>query len=420
MKAFKFVIAIVMGIPVLFIALGAVLPGQTHVERTITIEAPQGVVFYLVSQHQQFQKWSPWAKMDPQMKVEFSGPDLGVGSMMAWSGNQEVGSGTSVYTEYVPNSRAATSLDFGQMGSGVAVFDLESVGTNRTKITWGFDTHHRNIIEKYFGLMMDSMLGAVYDEGLISLKKLAENFDPVVTQRVSYHVNGTEYHGFLAYPAGELDPTPGVVIVHGLWGQTEHERRRAKMLAENGYVAFALDLYGNGVTTTNLEEAINLMDSVGENSRVTVSLFDAAIEQLDNHHGVDKTKVAAVGYSVGGPIAMNMARRGKHLMGVASFYGGFGGLSDIVETAFTPVIVFNGEADEFSVAEQRKIFEEQLTASNIPYEIVDYPGATHGFSDEASDAISKSSELAFIGYNKQADEDSWEKLTQFLSKVFYQ
>ncbi len=420
MKAFKIVIAIVIGIPVLFVALGTVLPTQTHVERDITIDAPQGVVFHLVSQHRQFQKWSPWAKMDPKMKVNFSGPDIGVGSMMAWSGNQDVGSGTSVFTEYIPNSRAVTSLDFGQMGGGIAAYDLELVGTNQTKVTWGFDTRHRNFIEKYFGLMMDSMLGAVYEEGLAELKTLAENFDPVITQRVSYEVEGTEYQGFLAYPAGELDPIPGVVVIHGLWGQTEHERRRAKMLAENGYVAFALDLYGNGLTTTNLEEAINLMDAVGENSHITVSLFDAAIEQLDNHHGVDKTKVAAVGYSVGGAIAMNMARRGKHLMGVASFYGGFGGLSDIVETAFTPVIVFNGEADEFSVPEQRRLFEEELNASNIPYEIVDYPGASHGFSDEASDEISKNSELTFIGYNKQADEDSWEKLTQFLSKVFYQ
>ncbi len=420
MKAFKIVIAIVIGIPVLFVGLGAVLPSHTHVERNITIEAPQGVVFYLVSQHKQFQKWSPWAKMDPAMKVDFSGAEHGVGSMMAWSGNQEVGSGTSVYTEYVPNSRAVTSLDFGQMGGGVAAFDLESVGTNQTKITWGFDTQHRNIIEKYFGLMMDSMLGAVYDEGLISLKNLAENFDPIISQRVSYDVDGTEYHGFLAYPAGELDPIPGVVIIHGLWGQTEHERRRAKMLAEKGYVAFALDLYGEGLTTTNLEDAINLMDAVGENSNVTVSLFDAAVEQLQNHPGVDKTMVAAVGYSVGGPIAMNMARRGKHLMGVASFYGGFGGLSGIVETAFTPVIVFNGGADEFSVEEQRKVFEEQLTSSNIPYEIVDYPNATHGFSDEASDDIAKTSGIGFIGYDNQADTDSWEKLTQFLAKVFYQ
>ncbi len=420
MKAFKFVIAIVVGVPVLFIALGTVLPTQTHVERNITIDAPQGVVFYLVSQHKQFQKWSPWAKMDPKMRVDFSGPELGIGSMMAWSGNQEVGSGTSVYTEYVPNSRAVTSLDFGQMGGGTAAFDLEQVGTNQTKITWGFDTRHRNIIEKYFGLMMDSMLGSVYEEGLKALKTLAEDFDPIITQRVSYDVEGTAYHGYLAYPAGELDPIPGVIIIHGLWGQTEHERRRAKMLAENGYVAFALDLYGSGLTTTNLEEAITLMDAVGENSNVTVSLFDAAVEQLENHQGVDKTKIAAVGYSVGGPIAMNMARRGKLLMGVASFYGGFGGLSEIVETAFTPVIVFNGEADEFSVPEQRTVFEGALSASNIPYEIIDYPGATHGFSDPASDDIVKDSEIAFIGYDQHADEDSWEKLTQFLAKVFYQ
>ncbi len=419
MKAFKIIIAIVVGFPVLFFVVGEFLPESTHIERRIDIAASQGAVFYLVSQHQQFQRWSPWFKLDPNMTVQYSGPAVGIGSKMSWFGNESVGRGTSLYSEYQTNQRVVTQLDFGNMGGGSASYDIEALESGGSRIIWGFDSNNRNVMEKYFGLFMDSILGPIYEEGLLSLKELSENLEPVVTENIRYVVNEKEFLGYLAYPINSLDPVPGVVIVHGIWGQTEHERKRARMLAELGYAAFALDLYGGGVSSDDMEEAISLMEEVGENTLLTVELFDAAVEQLQNHRAVEASKIAAVGFSVGGPIVMNMARRGKNLIGVASFYGGFGDLALIDNTSFSPTIVFNGVRDPFSVIEQRDIFEREMSIADVPYEIVDYPEAMHGFSDLNSDQIGVKAELDFIRYDQTADEDSWGRFAGFLNKVFY-
>lgn len=419
MKAFKIIIAIVVGMPVLFFAIATILPKTTHVERSIDISASSDAVFYLVSRHRQFQRWSPWNQLDPEMKVEYFGPETGIGSKISWSGNESVGQGTSVYTVYEPNRRAVTAMDFGAMGGGTASYDIEELDGGVNRVTWSFDSDNRNVMEKYFGLFMDSILGPIYQQGLLSLKKLAENLEPIVTERMNYEVNGKQYSGYLAYPLGTLDPLPAVVIVHGIWGQTAHEQKRARMLAELGYVALALDLYGGGRSSDDMQEAIGLMDAVGENTDTTVALFSAALEQLQSHHTVDAGMIAAVGFSVGGPIALNMARRGKNLIGVASFYGGFGGLSDISAHAFTPSIIFNGLSDEFSVPQQRENFELEMNAAKLPYDIVDYPEAGHGFSNPASDQLGEKADIAFIKYNAEADEDSWQRFAQFLNNVFY-
>ncbi len=419
MKGFKLVVAIVIAVPLLFFAIGFLIPKDAHVERSVEINAHEGAVFYLVSQHKQFQRWSPWAKMDPNMVVEFSGPELGIGSMMSWSGNKDVGEGTSVYTDYVQPSRAATSLNFGEMGSGLATFELENIAIDRTRVTWSFDTQGRNIMEKYFGLFLDNVLGPVYEQGLADLKTLAENLGPVVNEQVRYNVEDIEYHGYLSYPVGQLDPVPAVVIVHGIWGQTEHERNRADMFAKVGVAALAIDLYGQGISTDDMEQAIRFMENVGENTDKTVAIFDAAIEQLQNHYAIDGTRIGAVGYSIGGPIVLNMARRGKNLLAVSSFYGGFGGLEPLAENAYSPTLVFNAVADAFSDNSQREIFEKEMTEAGISHAVLDYPEAQHGFADPNSDALGEKSGMRFIRYNKEADEDSWEKLVMFFEKALF-
>lgn len=424
MKGFKIVVAIVIAVPVLFFAIGFVLPKNAHVERSIEINANEGVVFYLVSQHKQFQRWSPWAKMDPDMSVEYAGSDIGIGSMMSWTGNQEVGQGSSVYVEYFPPKRAVTSLDFrdiggGDMGGGLASFDIESIEIDRTRVTWSFDTENNNLMEKYFGLFLDNFLGPVYAQGLEDLKKLAENLEPVVSEQIRYNVDGAEYHGYLSYPVGQLDPVPGIVIVHGVWGQTNHERSRADMLAKQGIAALAIDLYGLGSSTDDMEQAIAFMESVGENTNKTVALFDAAVEQLQNHYAVDGTRIGAIGYSVGGPIVLNMARRGKNLMGVASFYGGFGGLEPLAENAHSPTLVFNALGDAFSDTSQREAFEAEMNDSGISYAVLDYSDAQHGFSNPNADELGRKSGMRFIRYNKEADEDSWQKVVMFFEKALF-
>ncbi len=419
MKATKIILAIVVAIPALFFVVGAVLPNKTHVERSVEIQAPDNHVFYLISFHRQFQRWSPWAALDDNMRVSYAGPPAGIGATMTWQGNQKVGSGTSVTIEHVPNERLVNRLDFGEMGSGIATYSLEKVSPDRTRVTWSFDTENDSVIERYFGLFLDDILGPVYEQGLLSLKSMAESLEPVATESLIYQLNGTNYHGYMAYPVGQLDPLPGVLVVHGIWGQTEHERERARMLAKEGYAALALDLYGDGLSTRELDMAIALMDEVGENTATTVALFDAALTRMHAHHAVDVTRTAAIGYSVGGAIAMNMARRGKNLMGVASFYGGFGDVTRIADSAYSPTFVANGLNDAFYKPELRETFEVAMAEANMPVTIVEYPEAYHGFTNPAANALGEAAGVAFIRYSERADKDAWEKLRVFLNEAFY-
>ncbi len=419
MKATKVILAIVIAIPLLFFAVGSVLPTSTHVERSIEIDAPQNHVFYLVSFHKQFNRWSPWAELDNNMRVGYSGPPAGLGATMTWQGNQSVGSGTSITVEFEPNQRLVNTLDFGEMGKGAATYELERISSGGTRITWSFDSKNNGVIERYFGLFLDDILGPVYEKGLQSLKTMAESMEPVATESLIYQINDTNYHGYLAYPVGQLDPVPGVLVVHGIWGQTEHERERARMLANEGYAALAVDLYGDGVSTREMDMAIALMDEVGENTARTVALFDAALTRLHTHHAVDTTRTAAVGYSVGGAIVMNMARRGRNLMGVASFYGGFGDVGNIAESAYSPTLVANGLQDKFYQPALRETFEVAMAEANMPVTILEYPDAYHGFTNPASDALGEATGVDFIRYSKSADEDSWEKLRIFLNEAFY-
>ena len=162
----------------LFFAIGLVLPDTAHVQRTVKIQAPASQVFALVNGFRQFDKWSPWAGLDPQMKVQFSGPLYGVGAHYEWQGNKAVGGGTQeivASTDYAQVKIKLTFAGFGQ--PSMASFDLEPDGA-LTRVTWSLDVKlGGNPIGRYFGLLMDRQIGPDYERGLARLKTLAESGD---------------------------------------------------------------------------------------------------------------------------------------------------------------------------------------------------------------------------------------------------
>lgn len=379
MKAFKIIIAIVIAIPILFFAVGTLLPKQTHLQRSIDIDAPIGAVFSLVGDLREFSRWDPWSKKDPNISVNYSGPDFGVGSVRSWSGNSQVGTGSMTMTEYTPNASAAMAIKFGQAGAGDARYDLVEKG-NTTTITWRFKTVHENVISRYFGLAMEGMLGTDYELGLASLKAAAESLDTIKTQEVSYEVDGVKLNGFLAYPVGLLDPVPGVLVVHEWWGHNEYARKRAEMLAYEGYVAFAVDMYGDGKLADHPKDASKFMEEVGAKTALASARFDAAVNILQKNYFTDPNSLAAIGYCFGGAVVMNMALMGKPLKGVASFHGGLGSVSSIAEAAgsgttiapvIAPMLVLNGADDTFVTDEQKQQFKQGMDAVGARYEFID-------------------------------------------------
>lgn len=170
----------VVGLIVVVVLLGFVLPDRVHLEREATINAPQEEVYALISDFGAWDRWSPWAKIDPDAEYSFSGD--GVGQRMEWkSDHPDVGSGAQEITAMDPPNSLTTFLDFGDMGQANAAFTLSPAEGGATKVVWSFDTNMREGVpvymqpmSTYFGFMMEGMLGPQYEEGLANLKQAAE------------------------------------------------------------------------------------------------------------------------------------------------------------------------------------------------------------------------------------------------------
>lgn len=158
------------------IGVGFALPDSTHVERSISVNARPSTVFTLLNTYSRFNEWSPWAELDPQTQYSISGPVSGVGARLAWtSQDPQVGSGSQEIIESVPFERIATKLVFNDFpADNTATYTLTPQGQG-TLITWGYDvTYHGSLLFRYFGLMLDRMIGPDYERGLAKLKPLVE------------------------------------------------------------------------------------------------------------------------------------------------------------------------------------------------------------------------------------------------------
>ncbi len=161
---------------VVLLAVGAVLlPRHVSVARSVTIDAPAAEIFPYVNALQQTEAWSPWLDRDPDVQLTYSGPEAGVGNTMVWvSEHPQVGSGRQEITASTPDARVETALDFGDMGTANAFFDLVDQGEG-TELTWGFTTDTGyNPMARWMGLMMDRWVGGDYELGLARLKDLVE------------------------------------------------------------------------------------------------------------------------------------------------------------------------------------------------------------------------------------------------------
>lgn len=192
----KKILMALVGLVAVLVVVGLILPASTHVERETTIAASPEQVFGMVNDFQNFNRWSPWAERDPKTKYTFEGPSSGVGAKMSWaSDHPNVGSGSQEIIESKPHTLVRTALDFGDQGQAVAFFKIEPAGEG-TKVTWGFDTDAGyNLIGRYFGLILDGMLGPDYERGLANLKRVTESQPAPAAGEASEDDAGSEAGG---------------------------------------------------------------------------------------------------------------------------------------------------------------------------------------------------------------------------------
>jgi len=240
----------------------------------------------------------------------------------------------------------------------------------------------------------------------------------IITKEITYSADGTTLKGFLAYDSSMTGKRPGVIVVHEWWGLNQYARDRAEKLAELGYMAFAIDMYGNGTIVDHPKDANKFAAAVMQKMDTARARFNAGLRLLKEQPQTDTSKIAAIGYCFGGGIALRMALEGADLNGVVSFHGDLP-----TEPVKNPkdvkakILVCNGAADPFNPKEKVEAFEKTMKDAGIDYTLINYPGAKHSFTNPAADSLGKKFDMP-IAYNKAADEKSWNDMKNFFNEIF--
>ncbi|MCF6780690.1 dienelactone hydrolase family protein [Stutzerimonas stutzeri] len=253
--------------------------------------------------------------------------------------------------------------------------------------------------------------------GLLMATSLAAHAE-IQTQEIPYTAaDGTKMVGYYAYDDAVEGPRPGVVVVHEWWGLNDYAKQRARNLAELGYSALAIDMYGEGKNTDHPKDAMSFMQAATADADAAKARFNAGLDLLKQQQQTDAAKLAAIGYCFGGKVVLDMARQGVPLDGVVSFHGALATQTRAVPGSVKArVLVEHGSADSMISLEDIAALNSEMVAAGADYQFDNHPGAKHGFTNPGAD---KSKEKGLdLAYDKQADERSWANMQRFLEDTF--
>lgn len=237
----------------------------------------------------------------------------------------------------------------------------------------------------------------------------------VITKNVEYSQGGQTLEGYLAYDDTFKGKRPGVIVAHQWKGLGEYEKRRSRMLAQMGYIAFALDIYGKGIRPTTREAAGAQAGKYRANRPLLRERARAAVVTLRKQPNVDTNRLAIIGYCFGGGTALELARSGADLKGFVSFHGNLDTLdASLAKNIKGKLLVLHGAIDPNVKPESITGFHDEMEAAKVDYQFISYSGAVHSFTEkEAGNDISKGS-----AYNANADRRSWQAMKDFFAEIF--
>jgi dienelactone hydrolase len=241
----------------------------------------------------------------------------------------------------------------------------------------------------------------------------------VVTKPVAYEHAGVKLEGYLAYDDAKATPehqAAGVLVVPEWWGLNDYTKSRVRQLAELGYVAFGVDMYGAGVVTEDPKKAGELAGQF-YGKPLMAERAQAGLDQLLATGLVAKGKVAAIGYCFGGSTVQALAYTGAPLAGIVSFHGGLIPVpADAAAKTKAKILVCHGAVDPFVKPEEIAAFQKSMDDGKFDYQFISYAGAVHAFSNPGADAIAKATGLP-IAYNAAADKRSWSHMRTFFREI---
>jgi dienelactone hydrolase len=249
-------------------------------------------------------------------------------------------------------------------------------------------------------------------------KKESEMKEPKLKEEmVSYQLDSSTMNNFVVYDENMEGKRPAVFVIHEWWGLNDYTKMRARELAKLGYIAMAIDMYGNNKKGDNPDEAGKLAGPFYQNPQLAKPIFDAALAKLKTYPQMDAGKVAAIGYCFGGAQVLNLARMGEDLKAVVSFHGNLTVTTPDKDLLKAKILVCHGNDDNFVPMSEVEQFKHQMDSIGASYRFKGYDGATHAFTNPSATENGKKFNLP-IAYNAAADTASWNEMKDFFTTIF--
>ena len=236
----------------------------------------------------------------------------------------------------------------------------------------------------------------------------------VKTETIEYMDGDTVLTGLLAWDDAAEGPRPGVLVVHEWWGLNDYAKSRAEQLAAEGYVALAVDMYGDNKVTTHPDEAREWMTQITANVDDWTRRAQLGLEVLRAQEQVAAGQTAAIGYCFGGATVMQMAYAGADLDAVVSFHGSLPPAPESVTSIAPQVLVAHGRDDQFVPAERIAAFQQSLDRAEANWEMMIFSGTRHSFTNPGAGDYG----IDNLAYNETADKRSWAAMLQLFGEVF--
>lgn len=237
----------------------------------------------------------------------------------------------------------------------------------------------------------------------------------IKTESFEYKHGDAVLEGFIAYDDAITGKRPGVLVVHEWKGPNPYQKKRAEELAAQGYVAFAIDMYGKGIRPTTHEEAAKLSGMYRQDRKLMRARIGAALDRFKQHAMLDASKIGAIGFCFGGTTVIELARSGADVKGIVSFHGGLDSPNPADgKNIKGKVLVLHGADDQFVPAEDIAKMQKEFRDAKVDWQMIYYGGAVHSFTvPDAGNDPSKG-----MAFSPDAARRSNEAMLAFFREVF--
>ncbi|HRA30161.1 MAG TPA: dienelactone hydrolase family protein [Acinetobacter johnsonii] len=238
----------------------------------------------------------------------------------------------------------------------------------------------------------------------------------IQTREIQYNAaDGQRLVGYFAAPSSQT-PHAGIIVAPEWWGRNEYTEQRARELAEHGYAALAIDMYGDKNVTTDAKQAYEWMMQTFADADTIVNRAKAGLDTLAAQPEVNADQLAAIGFCYGGKEGLDLARSGAPLKAVATFHATLAPKAPAVEGQIQgEILVLHGELDSMVTLDDVASFREEMHAAKVNHEVIIFEDAKHGFSNPLADERAKANSVD-LGYNPEAERQGLDAMYDLLER----